>query len=166
MPRKRTHEDTPRTHMVSARLRPETYARLTEEAANLGLSRAGYIEHLVENKRVEASLGGGSSLSVPLLNELKRLGNNLNQITHAVNSGLPPDTMMAAVTLRDLLKVLLDHELAAGRSVAAPAPKPTPKPTEPEQRIPSHDPPASSTGHEFQGRLRLYFARRLQSQDG
>ncbi len=163
MPRKRTHEDAPRTCSVTVRLRPETHARMTAEASRLGLSRAGYVEHLIEKRRVELPAGSDGGLSTPLINQLKRLGNNLNQMTHAVNAGLPADTAIAAKTLRDLITLLLEHELTAKRIATA---KETATDATIAERSTPHDTPPASTGNELQGKLRLHFARRLESQNG
>ena len=45
-----------------------------------------------------------------VLYELKRIGNNINQIAHAVNAGLPPDAKMAVTTFHQLFEALTDAE--------------------------------------------------------
>lgn len=45
-----------------------------------------------------------------VLYELKRIGNNINQIAHAVNAGLPPDAKMAVATFHQLFEALTDAE--------------------------------------------------------
>lgn len=45
-----------------------------------------------------------------VLYELKRIGNNINQIAHAVNAGLPPDARMAVTAFNHLFDALTDTE--------------------------------------------------------
>jgi len=50
------------------------------------------------------------SLSDPAaLYELRRIGNNLNQLAHATNAGLPPSAKMAADTFARLFDLLADE---------------------------------------------------------
>lgn len=51
------------------------------------------------------------SLSDPAaLYELRRIGNNLNQLAHAANSGLPPSAKQAAKTFAELFELLADED--------------------------------------------------------
>lgn len=152
MARRRTHAEAARTHMVTVRLTPEAYAQLTADATKLGLTRAGYLDHLASNRKVEAASSDDGSLSIPLINHLKRLGNNLNQVTHAINSGLPAPVLLAAKTLHDLIQLLLEHELT-GRQLKSFL----------SQRTATDDPPPPSKRDELQRSLRLRFARRVES---
>lgn len=43
-----------------------------------------------------------------VLHELKRIGNNINQIAHAVNTGLPPDITLTVQSFRQLFEALTD----------------------------------------------------------
>lgn len=43
-----------------------------------------------------------------VLHELKRIGNNINQIAHAVNTGLPPDITFTVQSFRQLFEALTD----------------------------------------------------------
>ena len=154
MGRKRTHHDATRTKIVSARLKPETYDLISEHAEKLGLSRAGYIEHLIENRPLRLSRPLADDLSVPLLNELKRVGNNLNQIAHARNSGLDVDPRLFRTVVTEIIATICSNEVlrrryetaeaeVAGKSVqfveeefrlrkaAAPAKAPEPSRSEP-----------------------------------
>lgn len=45
-----------------------------------------------------------------VLYELKRIGNNINQIAHAVNASLPPDANLAVNAFRHLFEALTDGE--------------------------------------------------------
>lgn len=119
MGRKRTHHDATRTKIVSARLRPETYDLMSEHAEKLGLSRAGYIEHLIENRPVRLANPLTDALPVPLLNELKRIGNNLNQIAHARNAGLDVDARQFRTVVTEIVAALCSAEVLKRRYEAA-----------------------------------------------
>lgn len=106
--------------MVTVRLTPAMYAKLESNARRLGVTRAGYLHHLVDNRSVEAAATTSADLlPVVLINQLKRIGNNLNQIAHAANAGLPVSQTKLSEHLRDLIDTLLEHELTARRVRAA-----------------------------------------------
>lgn len=110
MGRKRTHHESARTKIVSARLKPETYDLISEHAEKLGLSRAGYIEHLIENRPLKVVGRMSDDLPTPLINELKRIGNNLNQIAHARNAGLPTDHGQYRTVLSQIITIMCRNE--------------------------------------------------------
>lgn len=110
MGRRRTHKDATRTKLVSVRLRSEAYDRLTAHAEKLGVSRASYLEHLVENKTVNVEVSTSEMLPVPVMNELKRIGNNLNQIAHQCNLGLWTDTRATLMETRKVIDVMCSNE--------------------------------------------------------
>ena len=83
----------PRTRMVGIRLTDDEYGqRRLADARGAGLSLSGLCERLVCDGKVEpASHGSGYRQMHPaLIAEWRRIGNNLNQVAHVVNSGLPP----------------------------------------------------------------------------
>lgn len=111
MGRKRSHRDETRTKIISARLTHDTYELISEHAERLGLTRAGYVEHLIENKPLKIVRGQMDELSVPLINELKRIGNNLNQIAHARNAGSDIDPSHFHTVLADIIRVICRNEM-------------------------------------------------------
>jgi hypothetical protein len=121
MGRKRTHREASRTKTVSARLRLETYDLITEHADKLGLTRSGYIEHLIENRPLQVVQRQSDELGTPLLNELKRIGNNLNQIAQAHNSGVPTDPRHFKTVLAEIIRILCSNETLRRRYEAAAA---------------------------------------------
>lgn len=116
MPRPRTHLHAARTRAITVRVTPSEYARLQAEAAQAGASVSGLAERYITRGtvRVEASRMP-APLDPALIAELKRIGNNLNQIAHALNSNLPPDTTFTARSLRDLIHTLMRDELLLQR---------------------------------------------------
>jgi len=111
MGRKRSHRDETRTKIISARLTQDTYDIITQHAERLGLTRAGYVEHLIENRPLKIVRGQMDELTVPLINELKRIGNNLNQIAHARNAGSDIDPSHFHTVLADIIRVICRNEL-------------------------------------------------------
>lgn len=111
MGRKRSHRDETRTKIISARLTHDTYELISEHAERLGLTRAGYVEHLIENRPLKIVRGQMDELSVPLINELKRIGNNLNQIAHARNAGSDIDPSHFHTVLADIIRVICRNEM-------------------------------------------------------
>lgn len=110
MARRRTHDDAPRTKLVSVRLREATFARLTGAAAAASLTRAGYVERLIEDGSVEVTRVATDAPTVALVNELKRLGNNLNQIAHTTNCGIAPEEKAVARVTGDIVRTLAASE--------------------------------------------------------
>ena len=115
MGRKRTHHDATRTKIVSARLKHETYDLISEHAQKLGLSRAGYIEHLIENRPLRIMRPLSDELPMPLLNELKRIGNNLNQMAHARNAGLDVDPRQFRTVVSEIIATICSNEVLKRR---------------------------------------------------
>jgi hypothetical protein len=112
------------------------------------LSVSGLAEKLVSEGGVTISASDiPAPISPALMAELKRVGNNLNQIAHAVNSNLPPDVQYTTKTLAQLIHLLGQDEILAERLKAA------------STRMPSNDssPPQART--EFQRSVQLRAAR-------
>ena len=115
MARKRTHTDAARTRMVGVRLREATYERVTSAATAAGMSRASYVQHLIENRAVTVEQVTASALPVPFINELKRIGNNLNQIAHNAHCALKPEDGAILATVEAILNHLVENEIVARR---------------------------------------------------
>ena len=148
MPRRRTHTDAVRSRIVSIRLVEADYLRLKLDASWAGLSVSGLAEKLVRDGRVTIEQSDiPAPLSPVLMAELKRIGNNLNQIAHAVNSNLPPDVGFTSKTLAQLIQQLGRDEIVAERIKAA------------SNRIASNDSAPPQARSEFQRSVQLRAAR-------
>lgn len=148
MARRRTHSDDIRSKIVSIRLLPADYERLKSNAAAAGLSVSGMAERLVRGARVRIEPSSvPAPLSPALMAELKRIGNNLNQIAHALNSNLPPDVTFTAGTLHSLIQQLARDEILAERIKAA------------STRMASNDSTPAQARQEFQRSVQLRAAR-------
>lgn len=119
MPRRRTHAAAVRNRLITIRVTELEHARLADLAKTHGLTLSGLAEKLVTKGKVVVPALPPTSLDLDTLYELKRIGNNLNQIAHAVNSNLPPATQTAANNLIRLLKVLVTHHYFVSRLEAA-----------------------------------------------
>ena len=147
MARRRTHATAARTRTVTIRLTEDEYLRRCIDARKAGLTPSGLCERLVCQGKVEIT-STEEVLPVALLNELKRIGNNLNQLAHAANSGLPPDQRMFAGALRDLALTISENELLNRRSHVL------------RTRAYANDPPPPQTRAEFQRSVQVRPARR------
>lgn len=106
MGRKRSHHESTRTKVISARMTEDTYDLITEHAETLGLTRSGYVEHLIENRPIRMVRSRADELTVPVINELKRIGNNLNQMAHARNAEQRVDPAQFRTVLSEIITVI------------------------------------------------------------
>lgn len=151
MPRRRTHASSPRTRTVTIRLTPDEYLRRSVDAREAGLSVSGLCERLVCDGKVEARVNGGHRPMDPsLFAELRRIGNNANQIAHALNSNLPAHVGLAWQTVNDLLHALMRDEMLSQQISTL------------RTRIAANDPPPSQTRDVFQRSVQVHLARRGQ----
>mgnify|MGYP003384488318 CR=1 FL=1 len=119
VPKRRTHPRGARNKMVGIRMTEDDYALKVAQARELGLTPSGLCERLVLEGKVEMNAGPSYKLMDPaLFTELRRIGNNINQIAHAVNGNLPPDQMMAWRSIHGLLTNLLAAELIKQKTSA------------------------------------------------
>jgi Bacterial mobilisation protein (MobC) len=152
MARHRTHADAIRSKIISIRVKPEDYERLKLDASWTGQSVSGLAEQLVrKGKIVVTDHDRPAPLHPALMSELRRIGNNLNQIAHAVNSNLPPSVRETSDTLSQLIQQLSRDELLSQRVKAA------------ASRMPSNDSSPPQARSEFQRSVQLHPARPRQS---
>jgi hypothetical protein len=151
MARRRTHATAPRSRTVTIRLTNDEYLRRTIDARKAGLSVSGLCEKLICEGRVEAGPASGYRPMDPaLFAELRRIGNNLNQVAHAVNTGLPPDVNFAWRSTNDLVHVLMREEMLAQQIATL------------RMRTTANDSPPPQTRDVFQRSVQLHPARRGQ----
>ena len=171
MAKPRTHANAPRTKTVTIRLTPDEHLRRSIEARKSGLSVSGLCERLVTQGKVEAAAGGPLLMDPALFAEVRRIGNNANQIAHALNSNLPPDVQFAWRTARDLLQLIASQEMLLQRAAGE---GPRPGKSDPEtayiQQIAkargtgrrASVPPPAQARHIFQRSVQVHPARRGQ----
>jgi hypothetical protein len=98
-----------RTQIVRTAFTPEEYAELIEKAAAAEMSAAGFLRASglgratprtkrrppVDGEKLERAIA-----------EMRRIGNNLNQLAHASNMLLPPDAAQLRQSQQELLETL------------------------------------------------------------
>ena len=144
MAHRRTHASAPRSRTVTIRLTQDEYLRRSVDARKAGMSVSGFCERLVCDGTVEVSRAH-EAMDPALFNELRRIGNNANQIAHALNSNLPPDVQFAWRTASDLLRTLGREEMFVQRIADAL-----------RTRSPANDPPSPQTRDIFQRSVQVH----------
>jgi hypothetical protein len=143
-----------KSRIVTFRLAQDIRDRLRVRAANAGMtvtdlitaSLDGSLAKLMAHAATSTTNDELSPFPPELIAELRRIGNNVNQIAHAVNSGLPPEVQNAYRQVARLLDLLLADEFSVRRNAL-------------RMRIAAHDSAHSQTGIELQRGVRLYPAR-------
>jgi len=137
--------------MVCIRMTEDDYALKASQAKELGLTVSGLCERLVLEGKVEMGARPAYRAMDPaLFTELRRIGNNVNQIAHATNSNLPTEVMYAWRTINTLLSTLLAAELLSQKIATL------------RTRTTADDPPAPQARAEFQRSVRVHPARRTE----
>jgi hypothetical protein len=151
VPRRRTHAKATRSRMVCIRMTDEDYALKAAQAKELGLTVSGLCEQLVLTGKVDMSARPAYRAMEPaLFTELRRIGNNVNQIAHATNSNLPTDVMFAWRSVNNLMSALLSDELLSQKIAAL------------TTRTDEGDSAPPQTRAEFQRSVRVHPARRTE----
>jgi len=143
-----------KSRIVTFRLSQDIRDRLPATAANAGMTVTDVITASIDGSLARlmnhASRSSADDVMPPLpqelLVELRRIGNNVNQIAHSVNSGLPPEVQNAYRQVARLLDLLLADEFSVRRNAL-------------RMRTAAHGSAHSQTGIELQGGVRLYPAR-------
>lgn len=175
MARRRTHVNAPRSKQVLIRLTPDEYLRRSVDARKAGLSVSGLCERLVCDGKVEpGTLAGHRPMDPAVFAELRRIGNNANQIAHALNSNLPADVQFAWRTAKDLLGLLARLELSEQKAVFESECSPPRKDTAAfiqelaqalSPRTAVNDPPPTQARHVFQRSVQVHPSRRGQGHE-
>jgi hypothetical protein len=165
MAKRRTHASSPRTKQVLIRLTPDEYLRRSVDARKAGLSVSGFCERMICEGKVEEA-PGYLRLEPTVFAELCRIGNNVNQIAHALNGNLPPYVTDAYRQAQDLLRMLA--QLQHGQQTRS-------EPRVHQQQAPvfvqqiaqalstgnpSNDPSPAQARHIFQSSVQVHPARR------
>lgn len=98
-----------RTHIVRTAFTPEEYAELIENAAAAGVSAAGFLRAsglARATPRTKRRPSFDSEKLERAISELRRIGNNINQLAHASNMLLPPDAAQLYQSQLELLETL------------------------------------------------------------
>lgn len=116
---KRKSDKRQRTETLYARVTPEEKAAFIARADNAGMASAAFMRALAlgdAGPRAQRRPPADHVTIRKLLGELGRVGNNINQIAHAVNCGEAPEVpelreaLAAYLQLRDAIFVALGME--------------------------------------------------------
>lgn len=113
MVKRASRGDESRTEVITIRLTKAERTRLEFRAAAAGMTVSAFSARLLNGGKV--SVEPKAELSVPpeLLAEFKRIGNNANQIAHAMNSRKPVPEGAVAKIFRDMV-MALTQDLSLG----------------------------------------------------
>lgn len=154
-----------KTETIAFRVSPEERARLEDSAIEAGLSLSGFIAaclqqrlnkltaRMAENKAPLPKEPSYKRLPPEVVNEISRIGNNLNQIAHGVNNGLPADKQRLVKKMRQLFVIIRDHNLDPNH------------PSKRDKKAPANDPQTAQTRQKLQRRVQVRPAR-PEPQDG
>lgn len=110
MVRRADRSEESRTEVVTVRLTKAERTRLEFRAAAAGLTVSAFSSRLLNGGKVTVEAKpAGMAVSPELLAEFKRIGNNLNQIAHALNSRKAIAEHAVAHQFVDFVKALLTH---------------------------------------------------------
>jgi len=140
--------------------------RLETAAIDVGMSLSGYLAATVERRtdQMRARLAEmqrqpqstepkHSALSPEAFQELRRIGNNINQIAHAMNSNLPPEPQHLIRQLQTMLQLIYKHNLHQAGTTAQ------------SNKAANDGSSTAQTRHEFQRRVHIRPERRGQEDD-
>ena len=114
---------------VSFRTTTEKRERLEGAALDAGMTLSTFLDAVTDERMVELKsrladmrrpAPGPRHRNLPpdLIEQFVRIGNNLNQITHAVNSDLPPHLRYAAQVLKSILDLIIENDLSPNQNAA------------------------------------------------
>ena len=113
MPQRARKNDTPRSQVLTFRVTTEEGAAIANDAARAGLTVSGYLTAVVVRRKTKFVEPEHKFMDPRAFNELRRWGNNLNQLAHATNASLPPDVQQLVRTMHKLVSIMLEDELLA-----------------------------------------------------
>ena len=145
MPRRARRTDVSRTEVVTLRLTKAERRLVEQRALAAGLTVSAWSAHMLSTGRVSVEVTPSPALHPSLVAELKRIGNNVNQIAASLNAGRHVSVRNIALGLQEVLHCIIGDELLNSRARAGQA-----------KRDPSDGAAHPQTGEQLQGSVRLY----------
>lgn len=106
-----------RTENLSVRLTKSERVRIEHRAAAAGLTVSAWAAQLLAKGQVTVEAKPAAVVMAPeLIAEFKRIGNNLNQIAHALNARMPADHARLPRLWNDFINAILRDEYLQGRA--------------------------------------------------
>ncbi len=110
------NSDASRTEVVTVRLTKAERTRIEQRAAAAGLTVSAWAAQALAVGRITVETKPAALvLPVELVAEFKRIGNNLNQIAHALNARKAVAEGAVATEFRGFITALLRHEALRAR---------------------------------------------------
>jgi hypothetical protein len=145
LPKRAPRTDESRSEVVTLRLTRAERTLVEQRAAAAGLTLSAWAARMLSGGRVSVEVTTCEALHPSLVAELKRIGNNVNQIAASLNAGrfVPVRNVLSA--LQDVLQTILGDALLSSRARAGQA-----------KRTPPDGAAHPQTGQQLQGGVRLY----------
>lgn len=116
MAKRATRGDESRTEIITVRLTKAERARIEQRAAAAGLTVSAWAAQALSKGQVTVETKPAALVLPPdLIAEFKRIGNNLNQIAHALNARKAVAQGAVAAEFKDFVTALLRHEVLRAR---------------------------------------------------
>lgn len=117
MPKRATRGDEPRTEVVTIRLTKAERARLEQRASAAGLTVSAWSAQALAGGRITVETKPAALvLPLELIAEFKRIGNNVNQIAHALNALKPVAEGAVAREFLAFIQAFMRHEALRERA--------------------------------------------------
>jgi Bacterial mobilisation protein (MobC) len=145
LPQRARRTDESRTEVVTLRLTKAERARAEQRASAAGLTLSAWSARMLSAGRVTVEVTPSPALHPALVAELKRIGNNVNQIAACLNSGRHVPVRNIALGLQEVLQAIIGDALLSSRARAGQA-----------NRTPPDGAAHPQTGQQLQGGVRLY----------
>jgi mobilization protein NikA len=145
LPSRAPRRDESRSEVVTLRLTKAERALVEQRASAAGLTLSAWAARMLSGGRVSVAVTPSPALHPALVAELKRIGNNVNQIAASLNSGRHVPVRNIALGLQEVLQAIIGDALLSSRARGSAA-----KGSPPDGA--AHPP----TGQQLQGGVRLY----------
>jgi hypothetical protein len=120
VPKRAIRGDESRTEVVTIRLTKAERARLEQRASAAGLTVSAFAAQALAGGRITVETKPAALvLPLELIAEFKRIGNNVNQIAHALNSRKPVADAAVAREFLSFIRTFMRHEALKARATPA-----------------------------------------------
>lgn len=111
MARRAKKDEPKRSQFLGLRLTDEEYIRLLKAADQAGMSVSEYARRQLASGKVVVR-NEPAPIDHETFMQLRRIGTNLNQIAHAVNSDLPlpPEFRKVCTVIEDVVMRVVNHD--------------------------------------------------------
>ena len=111
MPRRAVKNASPRSQVMTFRVTSDEQAAIAADAGMAEMTVSGFLTALVVGRKLRFVQSSYQRMDPAVLAELRRIGNNLNQLAHAANTGLPVNAITTIAAAHELVRSIVRHEL-------------------------------------------------------